>query len=75
MVSIEDAALAQSCVSPKTVEINFQLRIEEKVENELEVVSMESVALAKPCALQKIVDQNVLKLVSWFFKIGTGLFR
>ena len=55
VVSLEQAALAQSCVSPKTVKMNFQFRNEEKVENELRKMSMEGSALAQSFVLLKTV--------------------
>ena len=54
---MEGAALAQSCVSLKTVEMNFQFR-KEKVENELGAVSMEGAAVALSCVLSKTVEMN-----------------
>ena len=45
-VSLKGGAHAQSYVSTKTVEMNFQFRKEREVENELSVVCMTGAALA-----------------------------
>ena len=58
---MEGDALEQSCVSPKTVKMNFQFRKEEKVENELGVVSMEGDALAQSCVSMKKTTIQKLK--------------
>ena len=47
-MSMEGAALAQSYVSLKTVEMNFQFRKGEKIENEVGVVIMEMLHLHNP---------------------------
>ena len=53
VVSKEGAALEQSCASPKTVEINFLIRKEERAENELGVESKEGDALEQSYASTK----------------------
>ena len=65
VISMDGITLAQFCVSPKTVEKNFQFQKEEKVENELGVMSMEGAALAQSFFLgggAKSADQKVLRI-------------
>ena len=58
VVSMEGTPLAQSCVSPKTLEMNFQFWKEEKVENKLGEVSMEGAALAQSCVSPETIEMN-----------------
>ena len=67
VVIMEGAALAQSCVSLKTVGKNFQFRKEEKVENEVGVMIVEGATLAQSCVLLKIAVHKVLKQAGFFF--------
>ena len=66
-MSIEDAALAQSLVSPKTLGMNFQFRKEKKLKNELNEQSIKSAALTILCfqihswSFFFIILSNVLK--------------
>ena len=59
----EDTALVQSCASPRTVEMNFQFRKEENIENELDVMNREGAALGQSCISPKTANQKVLKLL------------